>query len=50
VVPDLPQGPDVDVVDLLLIQHARIEELFTLVAGSAGDEERQGQGDAQPAD
>ena len=36
----LPRGPDVDVVDLLLTQHARIEELFILVAGSAGDEKR----------
>jgi hemerythrin superfamily protein len=26
-----------DVVDLLLVQHARIEELFLLVAGSTGD-------------
>jgi Hemerythrin HHE cation binding domain len=36
----LPQGADVDVVDLLLTQHARIEELFTLVAGSAGEDKR----------
>src|SRR4051812_25441408 len=36
-----PTGQDVDVVDLLLIQHARIEELFTLVAGSTGDAKRQ---------
>jgi hypothetical protein len=35
-----PTGPDVDVVDLLLTQHARIEELFTLVAGSTGDRRR----------
>jgi hemerythrin superfamily protein len=32
----LPLGPDVDVVDLLLTQHARIEEQFLLVVGSAG--------------
>lgn len=32
----LPQGPELDVVDLLLTQHARIEELFTLVAGASG--------------
>jgi hemerythrin superfamily protein len=30
-------GPQADVVDLLLAQHARIEELFTLVAGGSGD-------------
>ena len=36
----LPEGADVDVVDLLLTQHARIEELFTLVAGSTGDRRR----------
>jgi len=29
-----------DVIDLLLAQHARIEELFTLVAGSHGDTRR----------
>jgi hemerythrin superfamily protein len=29
--------PDLDVVDLLLLQHARIEELFTLAAGSSGN-------------
>jgi len=32
----LPTGADLDVVDLLLAQHARIEELFLLVAGSTG--------------
>ncbi|GGQ71556.1 hemerythrin domain-containing protein [Couchioplanes azureus] len=32
----LPQGPDVDVVDLLLTQHARIEEQFLLVTGASG--------------
>jgi hemerythrin superfamily protein len=36
-----PTGPDVDVIDLLLTQHARIEELFTLVAGSTGDQRRE---------
>jgi hemerythrin superfamily protein len=36
----LPTGPDIDVVDLLLTQHARIEELFVLVAGSTGDDKR----------
>jgi hypothetical protein len=36
-----PTGRDVDVVDLLLTQHARIEELFTLVAGSSGDTRRE---------
>ncbi len=30
-------GPQADVVDLLLAQHARIEELFTLVAGGSGE-------------
>lgn len=30
-------GPNEDVVDLLLAQHARIEELFVLVAGSTGE-------------
>jgi len=37
----LPSGPDVDVVDLLLTQHARIEEQFLLVAATAGEEKRQ---------
>ena len=32
---------EVDVVDLLLSQHARIEELFTLAAGSSGDAKRE---------
>jgi hemerythrin superfamily protein len=32
-----PEGPDVDVVDLLLTQHARIEERFLLVIGATGD-------------
>jgi len=36
----LPHGSDVDAVDLLLTQHARIEDLFTLVAGSTGDQKR----------
>jgi hypothetical protein len=36
-----PTGRDVDLVDLLLTQHARIEELFTLVAGSTGDLRRE---------
>jgi hypothetical protein len=31
-----PAGRELDVVDLLLVQHARIEELFVLVAGSTG--------------
>jgi hemerythrin superfamily protein len=35
-----PEGQDVDLVDLLLTQHARIEDLFTLVAGSTGDARR----------
>jgi hemerythrin superfamily protein len=30
-------GPQADVIDLLLAQHARIEELFTLVAGGSGE-------------
>jgi hypothetical protein len=29
-------GRELDVVDLLLVQHARIEELFTLAAGTRG--------------
>jgi len=33
-------GPTEDVVDLLLAQHARIEELFLLVAGSDGEVRR----------
>jgi hemerythrin superfamily protein len=37
----VPTGPDVDVVVLLLTQHARIEELFTLVAGTSGDQRRE---------
>jgi hemerythrin superfamily protein len=32
----LPEGADVDVVDLLLTQHARIEEQFLLVIGATG--------------
>jgi hemerythrin superfamily protein len=36
-----PHGTDVDLVDLLLTQHARIEELFTLVAGSRGQRRRE---------
>jgi hemerythrin superfamily protein len=34
--PALPDGTDLDVVDLLLTQHARIEEQFLLVAGATG--------------
>jgi hemerythrin superfamily protein len=37
----VPTGPDVDVVVVLLTQHARIEELFTLVAGTSGDQRRE---------
>lgn len=37
--PESP-GPDRDVVDLLLTQHARIEELFVLVAGGEGETRR----------
>lgn len=33
-------GPDGDVVDLLLTQHARIEELFLLVSGGDGEARR----------
>jgi hemerythrin superfamily protein len=33
-------GPEQDVVDLLLAQHARVEELFLLVAGGEGDAKR----------
>jgi hemerythrin superfamily protein len=33
-------GPERDVVDLLLTQHARIEELFLLVSGGNGDVRR----------
>jgi Hemerythrin HHE cation binding domain len=33
----MPEGPELDVVDLLLTQHARIEEQFLLVAGATGD-------------
>jgi hemerythrin superfamily protein len=32
----LPDGADVDVVDLLLTQHARIEEQFLLIIGATG--------------
>ncbi|MGC5330249.1 hemerythrin domain-containing protein [Micromonospora sp. DT62] len=34
------RGPEDDVVDLLLAQHARIEELFLLVIGSTGETRR----------
>jgi hypothetical protein len=34
-------GPAEDVVDLLLAQHARIEELFLLVSGGAGQTRRE---------
>jgi hemerythrin superfamily protein len=37
----LPAGADVDVVDLLLTQHARIEEQFLLIVGSAGETRQQ---------
>ncbi|WP_238455109.1 hemerythrin domain-containing protein [Micromonospora sp. ATA51] len=33
-------GPDEDVVDLLLAQHAQIEELFLLVIGGTGQDRR----------
>ncbi|MFY1627567.1 hemerythrin domain-containing protein [Micromonospora sp. WMMD735] len=33
-------GPEQDVVDLLLAQHARIEQLFLLVIGGTGDARR----------
>jgi len=36
-----PTGRELDVVDLLLVQHARIEELFTLAAGTQGDAKRE---------
>ncbi|MFG1952383.1 hemerythrin domain-containing protein [Micromonospora sp. NPDC048830] len=40
--PDAPatNGPEQDMVDLLLAQHARIEELFLLVIGSHGETRR----------
>ncbi|SCF05716.1 Hemerythrin HHE cation binding domain-containing protein [Micromonospora coriariae] len=42
--PDAPTpatpGPEEDVVDLLLAQHAQIEQLFLLVIGSTGDARR----------
>ncbi|PWR06510.1 hemerythrin [Micromonospora acroterricola] len=34
-------GPEEDVVDLLLAQHAQIEQLFLLVIGSTGDTRRE---------
>jgi hypothetical protein len=37
----LPHGADVDMVDLLLTQHARIEEQFLLVVGATGDARRE---------
>jgi hemerythrin superfamily protein len=37
----LPEGPDVDVVDLLLTQHARIEEQFLLVVGAEGKDRQE---------
>jgi hemerythrin superfamily protein len=37
----LSEGADVDVVDLLLTQHARIEEQFLLVIGASGKEKQQ---------
>ncbi|MEV0724204.1 hemerythrin domain-containing protein [Micromonospora purpureochromogenes] len=39
-VPATP-GPEEDVVDLLLAQHARVEQLFLLVIGSTGDTRRE---------
>jgi hypothetical protein len=39
-VADSTVGYEPDVVDLLLAQHARIEELFLLVAGSTGETRR----------
>ena len=36
-----PTGRQLDVVDLLLVQHARIEELFLLVAGASGERQRE---------
>jgi hemerythrin superfamily protein len=36
-----PAGRQLDLVDLLLTQHARIEELFTLAAGTQGDAKRE---------
>ncbi|MEU4221347.1 hemerythrin domain-containing protein [Actinoplanes sp. NPDC026623] len=36
-----PRGRDVDVVDLLLTQHARIEEQFLLVIGASGAARRE---------
>jgi len=35
-----PIGRDIDVVDLLLTQHARIEEQFLLVVGATGEAKR----------
>jgi hemerythrin superfamily protein len=40
-VPDASPETEFDVVDLLLAQHARIEELFILVAGSTGEARRE---------
>lgn len=37
----LPAGPDIDVVDLLLTQHARIEEQFLLVVGAQGKDRQE---------
>jgi hypothetical protein len=37
----IPTGSDVDVVDLLLTQHARIEEQFLLVAAGTGGARRE---------
>jgi hemerythrin superfamily protein len=36
-----PEGSDVDVVDLLLTQHARIEEQFLLVVGAQGKDRQE---------
>ena len=38
---DIVVPGNIDVVDLLLIQHARIEDLFTLVAGSTGTDRQE---------
>jgi hypothetical protein len=40
-VPDAVLPENTDVIDLLLVQHARIEELFVLVSGSTGETRRE---------
>jgi len=37
----MPKGADVDLVDLLLTQHARIEEQFLLVVGASGKDRQE---------